>query len=108
MAVRHDLEMVRGDTFAFGVRVSNLEGAAVTDMAFTIRKTATDPTIIAQKRIGDGVTPGPDGYYRVRLAPEDTAEIDAGTHWYDLEIDIGDDVYTPIKGKIKIEQDVTW
>ena len=107
-AERHDLEMVRGDTFAFGVRVTNLDGAQVTGIWFTIRKVASEDPIVVQKSIGDGVTPVGDGYYRVRVAPEDTAEIEAGRYNYDLQIDIGEDVYTPIAGKIRIAQDVTW
>ena len=108
MAERVDLEMIRGDTYAFGVRVTNLEGAAVTGMFFTIRKSAADAAITAQKRLGDGITAGPDGYYRVRLAPEDTRDIAAGKYAWDLEVDIGEDVYTPVKGTIRIEQDVTY
>ena len=108
MAVRHDLSMVRGDTFGFGMRLTNLEGVCVAGIAFTIRKAAAENPIVVQKSIGNGVTPGPDGWWRVRVAPEDTAGIEAGRYNYDLQINIGQDVYTPINGRIRIEQDVTW
>lgn len=108
MAVAYDLEMIRGDTLAIGLRITNLESDQVTGIFFTIRKVATDSDYVVQKSIGDGITPGLDGYYRIRVAPEDTYAIAAGRYVYDLQINVGIDVYTPVIGKIRITQDVTY
>lgn len=110
-AVNVSLAMERGDTFAFTVQVENLGAAAVLGMYFTIRRKGADEEIVVQKSLGDGITRGPNGYYRVRVAPEDTRDISPGKYEYDLQINYGGDVVdvkTPIKGKINIAQDVTW
>lgn len=46
--------------------------------------------------------------WQVRVAPEDTDDVAAGTTYeYDLEVHIGDDVYTVLMGSLTMTQDVT-
>ena len=49
-----------------------------------------------------------NGYVSVRVAPEDTQEIEAGRYFYDYQIGIGEDRYTLMKGVLTIEQDVSF
>jgi hypothetical protein len=43
----------------------------------------------------------------VRVAPEDTEDIDPGTYAIDLQIGVNGDVATPILGTLKVLEDVT-
>lgn len=105
------ISMFRGDTLSFGV---GIDGVAVQDLSgayFTCRKTPTSD-IIFQKSIGDGITKVDPGEhvlsYKVRVAPEDTEDVNVGTYVYDLEIEIGDDVFTILCGPLEILHDITY
>ena len=45
--------------------------------------------------------------YRVRVAPIDTKTIEPGEYFYDMQIGINQDVYTILRGVLKVENDVT-
>ena len=107
MAVTQNLSMVRGDTFSFDVVLSELDGASITSIYFTVKRKATDETTVFQKTLADGITLVEGTTYRVRVAPEDTNGIAAGKYAYDLQIGVGTDVYTVIMGALQITQDVT-
>ena len=103
-----DISMIRGDTFSFNVRFDNAVDS-ITAVYFTVRKKATDEEILFQKSLTDGVTAiTANEVYNVRIAPEDTEELKAGSYDYDLEVQFGEDTYTPLIGKLKVEQDVTY
>lgn len=101
-----DIEMVRGDTLKFIVEIKNLVGT-VSAVSFSCRTSATATDYVFQKTLNNGITAGSDGKYTVRVAPADTASKAAGWYDYDLEFTIGSDVYTPMKGKLHLMQDVT-
>ena len=42
-----------------------------------------------------------------RKAPEDTYNVDLGTYYYDLEIWKNNDIYTILRGSLRIEKDIT-
>ena len=44
----------------------------------------------------------------VRIAPEDTRELDEGIYFYDFCVGIGQDIYTIMKGSFTIEWDATY
>ena len=46
-------------------------------------------------------------YYVVRVAPEDTKNLETGMYYYDLSIELNGDVFTILNGSLKIESDVT-
>lgn len=101
-----DIEMFRGDTMKFSVEIKNLAGT-VNAVSFGCRANATAANYVFQKTLNNGITVGSDGKYTVRVAPEDTAMKSAGWYDYDLEFTIGNDVYTPMSGKLHLKQDVT-
>lgn len=101
-----DIEMVRGDTLEFIVEIKNLVGT-VSAVSFGCRANATATNYVFQKTLGSGITVDSDGKYTVRVAPEDTAAKAAGWYDYDLQFTIGNDVYTPMLGKLHLMQDVT-
>ncbi len=107
MAVTQELSMVRGDTFAFDIVLSDLDGTSISSIFFTAKKKATDATPIFQKSLEDGISLLEEGRYRVRVAPMDTDGVAAGKYVYDLQVGIGNDVYTILIGTLQIIQDVT-
>lgn len=103
------LEMTRGDTFSFDLRMTDVEADSIKSLYFTIKKKATDSDAdaIIQKSLDDGITMIANNIYRVRVAPEDTDNVPAEKYAYDIQIRINDDVYTLFRGSIAINQDVT-
>ena len=103
------MAITRGDTVAFGMEIDGLE-EALDSAFFTCKKNPTDIENVFQKSIGNGIELVDDEYitYSVRIAPEDTADLEAGKYFYDLQIGVNDDIYTVLKGVLEIEQDVTY
>ena len=100
-----NLCMVRGDTVAVSFEV---EGIDTVDTAyFSCKANADDTEYVFQKSLSDGISVVETGKYRVRVAPEDTSNIEIGSYYYDLEIGKNSDIYTILKGVLKVEQDVT-
>lgn len=103
--------MVRGDTFAFDLRLNDVEPESVKAIYFTAKKKQTlpDSDAIFQKTIGDGITQDEEDIqlWHVRVAPEDTTNVASGGYYYDIQVNIEDDVYTLFGGKIDIQQDTT-
>lgn len=110
-----NVTMVKGDTVSFGLEVmqTDSEGNLVPfeedlDTAyFTCKQNYTDLTSAFQKSLGDGITKIGTGKYAVRIAPADTAKLEAGKYFYDLQIGVNGDIFTILKGILDIEQDVT-
>ena len=106
-----NLEIVRGDTFAFGMELTDEGGNAITDdltsAYFTCRQSA-EGEIVFQKTLGDGISKVSTGKYRVRVAPSDTATILAGRYFYDCQINLNSDCFTILKGILDIQQDYTY
>lgn len=102
-----NISMVKGDTLAFNCEVFDKNNNPMTvDSAFiTCKKIPTASEYVFQKSLGDGISQE-NGILSVRVAPEDTAETDAGQYYYDFQIGVGDDVYTIMIGTLSLEQDI--
>ena len=97
--------MVKGDTFAFGFEiegVNDLENAF-----FSCKANRNDDTYAFQKALGDGIYKVADGKYGVRVAPDDTANIEAGLYYYDLQIQVNLDIFTVFIGQLEIVEGIT-
>lgn len=105
------ITMTRGDTLSFGIELFDGEGNPFTDtftgMYFSCKKSFNDQKVTFQKSLGDGISNVGDGQYVVRVAPEDTVNLEAGKYFYDLQLEVNGDVYTPIKGVLEIDREVT-
>ena len=105
-----NLEFTRGDTFSFGVRIYEL-GQALTSAKFTCKKNVDDTTPLFQKTINNGVTLDSvdmdDYFYKVRVAPEDTKDLEVGKYFYDFQIEVNGDIFTILKGVLTLEYDVS-
>lgn len=104
-----NITMTRGDTLSFNVEVMDQEENQINvDSAFfTCKKLGTEESNIFQKSLGAGITQLDDCLV-VRVAPEDTREVQTGQYFYDLQLGVGSDIYTVMRGVLEIEQDVTY
>ena len=108
-----NIAMVKNDTMSFGFQLQGLEGQTPTEIYFTVKDNPSDTAFLFQRVIGNGVDlkeydPVSDTYtYTVRIAPEDTENIEIGRYFYDLEIHCNKDTYTLLKGVLSIDWEVT-
>lgn len=104
-----NLEMTRGDTLSFGVKIKDL-GQPISSAYFTVKNNYDDETPIFQKSLNNGISldhiEDEDYYYKVRIAPEDTENLEPKKYYYDLEIKSNLDTFTILKGILDIEFDV--
>lgn len=105
-----NLFMVRGDTFRFTVEIEGLE-TDLDSAYFSCKKNKDDATYVFQKSLGDGITKLSDldngKKYEVVVDPEDTNDVNDGNYYYDLQIEVDGEVFTPLLATLKIEKDVT-
>lgn len=102
----YQINMARGDTCSFGLEFEGL-GQDLDSAFLTVKKNALDESPLFQKSLGEGISKKSDGVYIVRIAPEDTVELDAGQYAFDLQISVNTDVFTIMLGVIILSQDVT-
>lgn len=104
---RMALSMIRGDTLTIAFEIENLQ-ETLDEVFFSCRTAFGASSYVFQVSMtGGGVTQQDDGKYVVRVAPELTANLTPAQYVYDLQIDYGDDVLTPLIGTLKIDYGVT-
>jgi hypothetical protein len=101
------ITMTKGDTLSFGMQIDGLDGEDLESAYFTCKESRSDVANVFQKSLGAGISKIDDGEYVVRVAPEDTADVEAGKYFYDLEIGINNDIFTVKKGVLELEEDST-
>lgn len=104
-----DFKLVRGDSLNFGFRVLELS-EPIEGVTFSCKKSTQDTEYVFQKTLGDGIEYSTDeegARYDVHIAPEDTAELPVRRYSYDLEVEIGSDIFTLLLGRIDLVADVT-
>ena len=110
--MRNNLEMIRGDTLSFAFEVEFDEDPQKLEKAdFTCKANFDDENVLFHKELEKGINfskqDGNKLYYVIRVAPEDTENLEAGMYYYDLSIELNGDVFTILNGSLKIEEDVT-
>ena len=88
--MKTNFEMIRGDTLSFAFEIE-----------FDEVPQKLEKGINFSKQVGTKL------YYIVRIAPEDTKNLETGMYYYDLSIELNGDVFTILNGALKIESDVT-
>lgn len=108
---RNDIKHVKGDTFSCGFKVEDL-GQAIDTAYFTCRENLNDNSeALFVKSLNNGITlveydsEEDIREYAVRVAPNDTNNLQSGTYYYDLEIGVNSDIFTIMKGRFILEQD---
>lgn len=100
-----NLSMIRGDTLAFGFELEGV--SAINGAYFSVKKNQFDTAYVVQKSFADGIEQIEAGKYSVRVAPNDTYNLEVGTYYYDLQIEVNGDVFTILYGTLEIEADIT-
>lgn len=104
-----NITMVAGNTVAFNVEILDENGDAVmVDSAdFVCKKDVNGSETVFHKYLEHGITQGFE-HMNVRIAPEDTREVEAGRYFYAFQIGVGNDIYTLMTGVLTIEQNVVY
>ena len=101
----YNIKMVKGDTESFGFE---LEGVENLDAAyFSCKRNSQDENYLFQKSLNSGITQRAEKQYVVRIDPDDTALLEPGQYWYDLEIIKNDDVFTIFRGVLELFPEIT-
>jgi hypothetical protein len=105
-----NIDTIRGDTLNIQFEI---EADTVLDLddndfqiTFSLKQAATDTAYVFQKDKTAVVSPS-DNVFILRIAPEDTTELVPGYYYYDIQLNIGDDIYTIAIGKLHLEIDIT-
>lgn len=112
-AIRQEVEVVKGDSLAFNFQLTGLNGSEPSNFYFTCREKPESTDYYFQRTLGDGITKlaydaNTDTVtYGVRVRPDQTDALTAGRYYYDLQLDINDDVITLMKGRFIVDWDVT-
>lgn len=108
---KNDIRHVKGDTFSSALVIENLEQDLDTAY-FTCRDSLNDNSeVLFVKSLDNGITEveydaeNDIRKYAIRVAPEDTENLQSGTYYYDLELGVNSDIFTIMKGRFIIEQD---
>jgi hypothetical protein len=102
----YQINMARGDSCSFGLEFEGL-GQDLDTAFLTVKKNALDEEPLFQKSLEHGISKQDTDKYVVRIAPTDTAELDAGEYPFDVQIGVNNDVFTIMLGIIILSQDVT-
>ena len=101
----YNIKMVKGDTQSFGFEIEGVENL---DAAyFSCKRNSQDENYLFQKFLNSGITQRAESQYVVRIDPDDTALLEPGQYWYDLEISKNDDVFTIFRGVLELLPEIT-
>lgn len=101
----YNIKMVKGDTESFGFEIEGVENL---DAAyFSCKRNSQDENYLFQKSLNSGITQRAENQYVVRIDPDDTALLEPGQYWYDLEISKDDDVFTIFRGVLELLPEIT-
>ena len=108
--MNENLEMIRGDTFSFDLEIEDLS-SDLTSAYFSCKKNKDDEEYLFQKSLENGIekidSTDTSRTYKFTLSPNDTNDFEKGNYFYDIQIVVNDDVFTPFIGILRIIDDVT-
>lgn len=101
------LKMVRGDTLSLGFEIEGLT-EDLDEVYFSCRTEFGALNYVFQASLTGGeVTKEDTGKYLVRIPPAYTANLAPGDYVYDLEVQLDNDVFTPLIGRLQIDWGVS-
>jgi len=110
-AIDQNIDMVRGDTLAFNFSVKGLDGVEP-NITFTCRE-HYDGDVLFNCESSHGIEQvdydeeNDITTFAVWVDPVKTKYLDLARYYYDLELSIGDDVLTLMRGRLTLLYDVT-
>ena len=109
----NNIRHIKGDTHSHPIIVENLN-QDLEGVYFTCRDSLNDDSnILFQKSLNNGITfmdydeETDTRTYIVRIAPDDTKDLQTGTYYYDETIFVNSDKITIMKGRFIVEQNAT-
>ena len=105
-----NIDLIRGDTLNIQFEIEadtvlNLESENF-DVTFSLKQAASDTGYVFQKK-KDAVSELGTNIFIMRVAPEDTQSLVPGWYYYDLQLNINNDIYTIALGKLQLIRDIT-
>ena len=105
-----NIDMIRGDTLTIQFEIESNTPLDLADdnfkITFSLKQSATSTDYVFQKD-KTAVTEISQNMFKIRIAPEDTVNLVPGFYYYDLQLEIYDDVFTIAIGKLYLETDIT-
>lgn len=105
-----NIDMIRGDTLNIQFEIESNTVLDLTsddfEITFSLKRSATDNAYVFQKD-KTAVTSPADNVFVLRVAPEDTVNLIPGYYYYDIQLNIGEDIFTIAIGKFHIAIDIT-
>lgn len=105
-----NIDTIRGDTLNIQLEIESDTTLDLTsndvNITFSLKQSATSAAYVFQKD-KTAVTALGNNIFMLRIAPEDTNDLIPGFYYYDIELQVGDDIYTVAIGRMHIEVDIT-
>lgn len=105
-----NIDMIRGDTLTVQFEIESNTVLDLEDnnykITFSLKQSATSTDYVFQKD-KTAVTQISQNNFKIRIAPEDTVNLVPGFYFYDLQLEIYDDVFTIAIGKLYLKADIT-
>lgn len=108
---KNNIRHIKGDTFSSALVVENL-GQNLDSVYFTCRDSLNeDSSVLFEKSLNNGISLVENDSendirkYAIRIAPSDTKNLQSGSYFYDLQVNVNGDIFTIMKGKFILEQD---
>ena len=101
----YNIKMVKGDTESFGFEIEGVEN--IDAAYFSCKRNSQDENYLFQSSLNSGITQRTANQYVVRIDPDDTALLNPGQYWYDLEISKNGDIFTIFRGVLELLPEIT-
>lgn len=105
-----ELELIKGDTLVFDFEIEGLK-QDLESCFFSCKKDKTSSEYAFQKSLKNGITKidttDNSILYQIKISPEDTKNMKSGYYYYDMQIKVQGDIFTPLLGQLKIIEDIT-
>lgn len=111
--IKRDITIIRGDTLSFAFQVQGLDGQTPNEIAFTCKETPESDTPLFSVDLNDHIrersydSERDITTYVVRIPPILTADLELGRYFYDLQININNDIITLMRGRLSLEYEIT-
>ena len=107
---KKNIEIVKGDTITFGLEFEECNDTGdfidLDSAYFTVRD-SFEGAVLCQSSLNAGIVKEEVGLYSVSLSHEQTDTLDPGEYYYDMQVGIGNDVYTIFVGVMTVIPSVT-
>lgn len=100
--MQQDITVIRGTTNEFDIKIVDDSGNSyeLTDgetLRFGVKRNSSCNTYEIVKNLTSADQDSESGTYRVKITPEDTADLNCGTYCYDAGVQSGDDYFNIIE-----------